>query len=58
MSYDDYCERCGRSFGDPGYHGTGPSGEEWKKHLDHLFSVEIALKALKEKRQKEENKNA
>lgn len=50
---DGYCEECGRSFGDPDYHGTGPSGEEWEKHLDHLFPVEVGLKALREKRENE-----
>jgi hypothetical protein len=46
---DDFCEICNRSFGDPDYHGTGPSTEEWEKHYDHLLRVDVRLSALREK---------
>lgn len=46
----DYCETCNRSFGDPDYHGVGPSIDEWGKHYDHLFPISIGLTAIKEKK--------
>ena len=43
-----YCDICKTNFGDPMYHGCGPSSAQWEKHYGHLFPTQVALDALEE----------
>lgn len=43
----DYCNICKVNFGDPGYHGCGPSAKEWDRHYDHLLPISLLKQPIK-----------